>query len=383
MRLLVYCTEASGGIADYAHVQAEALAQAYVDVTLIAPADYIHQSILYQLRPLLPSTTAFKTLHPILRRLFFAWRLLANAHRLDQFIRRSRHRAVLWSSFTEYLAPLWAWRFRRLQSSGVVFSAVVHDPVRSFCVGPLWWHRFSIAEGFSFLSHTFVHAPIQLDTVRSYPLIRTTVIPHGPFPFPPSPSTRSQLKAELGISIDTPLLLAFGRLRTDKNLERVLHALASHPTAHLLVAGPEATSGQLQSFDYQRLAHSLSIADRCHWRVHFLSAIEVAAAFTVADAVVLAYSASFRSASGVLNVVANYRLPILASAGDSALAYAVENYNLGVLVPPDNTSALAQGLKHLLDQHICADWSAYLRDHSWDKNARLVIEALGLEVAHG
>ncbi len=376
-RFLIYCTEASGGLADYAHSQAEAIANASIDVTLLAPADFVHQSTRYALKPVL-RTSGWKGSTRFLHRLAFLARLLANARCLDATIRCSGYTFVLWSSYTEYLAPLWAWRFRRLRRLGVHFAAVVHDPVRSYQVGPRWWHRWSIAEGYSFLEQAFVHAPIGLDTVRPMPDLRVTVIPHGPFPFPPASRSRAEARRLLGVPLHVPLLLCFGRLRSDKNLNRVLQALSSHPTAHLLVAGPEATPRQLQSSDYRRLAKELGVENRCHWQIRFHTPQEVAEVFGAADAVVLAYSWSFRSASGVLNVVANYRLPVVASAGDSAMLSAVQRYRLGVVIPPDDTAALAAGISHILASPPRPDWQGYLDANSWSANAQQVVAALGL-----
>jgi glycosyltransferase involved in cell wall biosynthesis len=379
-RLVIYCAEASGGLADYAHSQAEAIASAAVDVTLLAPADFIHQSTLYELKPYLRPADV-KGSNRFLNRFTFLARLLSDASCLDATIRRSGHRFVLWTSYSEYLAPLWAWRFRRLRQRGVHFAAVVHDPVRSYQVGPRWWHRWSIAEGYSFLEQAFVHAPIALDTVCPMPDLRVTVIPHGPFPFPNASLSRAEARRLLGVPLAVPLLLCFGRLRNDKNLNRVLEALANQPNAHLLVVGPGATPGQLQSGDYRRLAQNLGVDSRCHWQIHFHTPQEVANVFAAVDVAVLAYSASFRSASGVLNVVANYRLPVVASAGDSALFSAVQRYRLGVAVPPDDTSALASGITSILANPPEPDWQGYLAANSWSANARQVVAAMGLRRA--
>ena len=45
-------------------------------------------------------------------------------------------RRVLLATYLEYLALLWAPSLRRLMRRGVVFGAVVHDPVRDYIVGP-------------------------------------------------------------------------------------------------------------------------------------------------------------------------------------------------------------------------------------------------------
>jgi glycosyltransferase involved in cell wall biosynthesis len=378
LSLLIVCFESAGGLADYAHSQAEALAQLGIKVTLLAPADFLHQSSQYRLAADLPSSEAIQSLR-LLQRVCFVARLLASVRVSESAIRAGGYRLVLFTSYTEYLAPLWAWRFRRLRQRAVHFAAVVHDPVRSYQVGPRWWHRWSIAEGYSFLEQAFVHAPIALDTARPMPDLRVTVIPHGPFPFPHASLSRAEARRLLGVPLSVPLLLCFGRLRNDKNLGRVLQALASQPNAHLLVVGPEATPGQLQSGDYQQLAQSLGVDSRCHWQIHFHSPQEVANMFAAADVAVVAYSASFRSASGVLNVVANYRLPVVASAGDSSLLSAVQLYRLGVAVSPDDTPALTTAIRSILANPPEPDWQGYTAANSWERNAELVAQAFGLE----
>jgi glycosyltransferase involved in cell wall biosynthesis len=106
----------------------------------------------------------------------------------------------------------------------------------------------------------------------------------------------------------------------------------------------------------------------------------VADHFTAADVVLLTYSASFRSASGVMHVATHYRKSVLASAGSSALLDTVRAFGLGVVVPPDDSVALAQGMAELLSQHRSPDWQAYEQANSWDRNAQLVADALGLDV---
>jgi hypothetical protein len=104
---------------------------------------------------------------------------LSNIKKLVHTIKHYSFQFVLFGSYSEYLAPLWAGSLRSLAKQGVIFGAIVHDPVRNFVLGPLWWHHWSIASGYSFLREAFVHEAIELDTVHSMPQLHTTVIPHG------------------------------------------------------------------------------------------------------------------------------------------------------------------------------------------------------------
>jgi glycosyltransferase involved in cell wall biosynthesis len=370
-RLLYFCPLSLGGIADYGHEQAKALAATGWDVTMLCPSDYPHSADGYrQLRLLAP-------LHPrtsrrLVSRIRLTRRILDDAKLLDRLITGQNFEKVLFANYSEYLAPLWAWRFRRHARRGVTFAAVVHDPVRDYIVGPRWWHRRSIAAAFSFLRTAFLHSDIQLDTGTPMPDLRTPVIPHGPFPFPPPSISRDTLRESLGIPESATLFLSFGHLRDGKNLDLVLQALREIPEAWLLVSGTEANSGQRPSQSYQELAEQLGVAARCRWMIGYQSKEAASNVFHASDVVILTYSAAFRSASGVLNVAAWFRKPVLASAGASALLSLVQKYNLGVAIAPDDASLIAGAMMVFCRELTNPDWPAYLADNAWMANAFLV-----------
>ena len=376
--LLVFCSADHGGLADYAHAQAEALATRGHAVLLLAPAGFPIRASNYQFQQL-PSVS-FKTQRwRWLQRLSTAATILVQQAALNRSIATTGCKCVLFTSYSEYLAPLWAWRLRLWMRRGVRFAAVVHDPVRDFVVGPLWWHRLSIAQGYSFVAVALLHAPIQLETGSPQPALRTRLIPHGPYRYPPPQATAQELRQVLGIPADATLLLSFGHLRNNKNLQLIFEAMVQLPQVWLLIAGPEATAGQQPSSHYRQRANRLGVAERCRWQIGYQSPEQVAEHFTAADAVLLTYSAQFRSASGVMHVAAHYRKPVIASAGASALLDAVHGFSLGVVVPPDNPAALLHGIRRYLSDPPAPDWQAYVQANSWDRNAQLVAQAMGLE----
>lgn len=378
--LLVFCTADHGGLADYAHTQAEALAARGHAVLLLAPPGFPFRSSCYQLRTL-PSVRCWGRRPRCLQRLATAATILRQQAALNRAIATTGTPCVLFTTYSEYLSPLWAWRLRLWARRGVRFAAVVHDPVRDFVVGPRWWHRFSIAQGYSFLSVALVHAPIQLETGSRRPAPATVVIPHGPYRYPVPQVSAQVVRHDLSVPPDARLLLSFGHIRDAKNLDLVLRAMAGVPSIWLLVAGPEATAGQHSSDHYRQLAERLGVAGRCRWQIGYQAPEQVAELFTAADGVVLTYSARFRSASGVMHLAAHYRKPVLASAGASALVADVRRFRLGVVVPPDDPTALENGLHRFLGQVPEPDWQGYERANSWDRNAQLVAQSLGLESA--
>jgi len=376
--LLVFCTADQGGLADYAQAQCEALAKRGHPVLLLAPPALPFHYCHFQRRPL-PSSSQKRWRLRLQQKLSTAFTILRQMASLDQAVAATGAQQVLFTSYSEYLAPLWAWRLRRWRRRGVSFAAVVHDPVRDFVVGTRWWHRLSIAQGYSFLDVAFVHAPIRLDTASPQPQLRTQVIPHGPYRYPAASSEAIELRHQLAIPPQAKLLLSFGHIRNNKNLQLILQAMADLPEVFLLVAGPDANSSQRPSAHYRQQAEQLGVAQRCRWQIGYQSPEQVADLFTASDAVLLTYSGEFRSASGVLHLAAHYRKSVIASAGASALLDTVRSFDLGVVVPADDATALRHGIQHWIRHRPAPDWQGYESANSWERNAELVAQALGLE----
>jgi glycosyltransferase involved in cell wall biosynthesis len=374
MRVLYYLPYNRGGFIDYAHAQANALVAAGADVTLLCPGGFPRkEGVNYTIRPILREPDMGSGIgHRFaqLRELFGNFRTLSSVITSDGFDR------VLFASYKEYFAPFWAGQLRRLAGAGVVFGAILHDPVRDFALGPLWWHRWSIACGYSFLREAFVHEPIELDTVRPMPRLRTTVIPHGVFDFLPATETREVARARLGLPKDAPVMLAFGYIRDGKNLDLVLRAMQKLPDIFLLVAGSAQAGGQKSAAFYQDLARELGVADRCRWQIGYVPVAETGNFFVAADVILLTYNRAFRSASGVLNTAVFFRKPCIASAGAGNLQSVVRKYGLGVWVEPDDVGSLTGGIRQWMRSPPEAEWAAYCRDNSWQRNAEIVLHQM-------
>lgn len=370
MKLLYFCPLIRGGLADYSHEQAAALAAAGANVTLLAaPGFPANRGKDYPCELELIPPPAGKAGLP--RKVALSWSILRNIDILASKIHRESFRHVLFGSYSEYLAPLWAGKLRALARKGVVFGAVVHDPVRDFVLGPVWWHRRSVSAAYSFLKEAFVHEPIDLDTVRPVPGLRTTVIPHGPYAFPPA--TSRNVRGEFSIPRSAPVLLAFGHIRDAKNLDLAIRALAQFPEVHLIIAGDVISAAQKPVSHYRRIANAAGVAQRCHWITRFIPREEIADIFAATDAVLLTYSATFRSASGVLHAAASFRKPAIASGGQGNLRTMIRDYKLGIWVDPDSVDALKTGISDWLQQPPAPKWEDYEMANSWRRNAKIVI----------
>jgi glycosyltransferase involved in cell wall biosynthesis len=177
------------------------------------------------------------------------------------------------------------------------------------------------------------------------------------------------------------VFLAFGFIRDNKNLDLVIRALVENPSAVLVVMGRAQSKKDKPLEFYRNLAVELGVQDRVKFFDGFVPDEKLASYFAAADVVVLTYDGSFHSQSGVLNVAARARRPVLVSAGESPLKDCVERFRLGVFVEPDNLRALQEGMKMMASREWRAvsgepDWEGYEAFASWDVNIAKILEAV-------
>ena len=177
------------------------------------------------------------------------------------------------------------------------------------------------------------------------------------------------------------VFLAFGFIRDNKNLDLVIRALASSPQAHLVVMGKAQSQKDKPVSFYLKLAKELGVEKRVKFFDAFVPDEKLGSYFAAADVVVLTYDGTFHSQSGVLNVAARARRPVLASSGESPLKDCVQKYNLGVFVAPDSEDAIARGMKQVASDEWRVtggdpNWSGYEAYASWDVNVQRILDAV-------
>lgn len=373
MKLLYHSPAHEGGLCEYALHQGEALAAMEgAELFWQAPGGVTAPAGAKSITPL--PIPVMRSGRPRWRRAWdFLSGVLATHRALDRAIAETRPDAVMLPGWSEYFAPLWAWRLRRWRRKGVRFGALIHDPVRDFQRGGRTWHQLSLRQAYSFLDVAFVHEQIMLDTA-GVPMPEIIVVPHGPYPVPEGDAYVHDLRAKQGIPREARVLLSFGHIRDGKCLDAVLEAMVTCLDCHLIVAGREQSGGQKSASHYQELARRLGVADRCHWFLGYIPNDEVWRYFRAADTLLLLYSNDFHSMSGVLNVNARFRLPVIASAGGGPLLRTVADYRLGRVLDDATPENLVKALAEA-DLPV-PSWEDYLRDHSWETNAQRVVDAL-------
>lgn len=377
MKLVIWAELARGGIADYAHDQANALADRGIDVELLCAPSFLNgRECRYTARPILRDLRpADASKSRWLRAANLIHGLLFNARTVAAAVKKAKP-DVLLTHFGEYMAPLWAAQFRQIRAEGIRIYTILHDPVRNHVVGPKWWHNRSVAAAYSFIDGVFVHSR---ESVPVPDGIAVRFVPHGVFSYPKPSRSRAEVRRMLGIGDEVPLLISFGFIRDNKNLDLVIQAMAELPEIELLIAGSEQLGGNRPVSYYRDLAGSLGCQDRCHWLIRFLNDEEVADLICASDLSLLVYSKDFVSSSATLGMTVNYRKPCLISSGSDTTQGIVEETSIGIWVEPDSLAAIRVGLQKWLNGDLNPDWEKYTAENSWERNAEIIHEAIDSE----
>lgn len=150
-------------------------------------------------------------------------------------------------------------------------------------------------------------------------------------------------RASLATPADAPVVLALGRLHSDKAFDVLLTAMAELPRVHVWLAG----EGPLES-SLKRLAQALGVAARVHfvgWRK------DVSALLAAADC--LACPSRIEPLGNVILEAWVSRRPVVAAAAKGPKGL-VRSEDTGLLVPLEDAPALAHALRRVLEDKALA-----------------------------
>jgi glycosyltransferase involved in cell wall biosynthesis len=380
-KILIFSPSASGGIAEHTYYQAKALEKVGAKVVCIVPPSFLGgRKTDFETIPCLPDPV--RGTSGLAKKFRMAWRIIWSRYVLAWQIIKLRPDLILLDSYVEYLAPFWVDPHILLSRFvGFRYAANLHDPVRSFAIGPKWWHRLSVWLAYQPLDFVLVHHELPDRSVVPK-RVRVVVAPHGLYDVNLGDYDQRQVRKEWGIQPHQKVFLSFGYVRDGKNLDLAIRALKQVSNAVLVVAGTVASSKDKTFQDYKDLAQQLGVADRCRFFEGYLNDVELGRYFAGTDYVLLTYSADFHSQSGVLNLASKARKLVLASASASPMIEAVTRYHLGETVIPDSKDAIVEGMKKLVAGELSPDWDGYETSASWDVNARRVLEAGRMHKSH-
>ena len=212
------------------------------------------------------------------------------------------------------------------------------------------------------------------------PSERVTVLPNAvdPARFDPGRVERDAVRSRLGLA-DEPIVGFLGTLKPWHDVAALVRAVAmlrhGSPAPHLLVVGEGPEREHLQE-----LARSEGIAEAST----FTGAVPHAAvgAFVSAfDVAVVPYGrapSSYFSPLKLFECLAAERPVVAADVGD--VGHCVRNGETGILYPAGDAEALAGAIDTLLGERARASSLAragrehVARHHTWERNARLVVD---------
>jgi beta-1,4-mannosyltransferase len=211
-------------------------------------------------------------------------------------------------------------------------------------------------------------------TARYRLMKQSVIMPHGNYDgVYPAPRPKNIILEETGLRNNLPIISCLGMLRNYKGLDTACEAIAAlNGEVQFLCAGwPHS------SFDIDALRHQINKLPNAVLLPRFLSDQEFADYVSISDALLLPY----RKITGSGALLAALTLSTGVIASDLPYFHEVlgEKTEAGVLVPPEDSSALAENIRQYLS--IPADVRDMAARHlaeqyNWAKMVAPVVEAI-------
>ncbi|WP_207511721.1 glycosyltransferase family 4 protein [Longitalea luteola] len=380
--IIIFCPVSNGGLAEHVYYQAKSCCQLGHSVVCLVPPRFLgDRPIPFPVKRILYESSPSAQMPSFIRKLLFVWAFLMNYLTLSIQILRNRPKVVLLDSYREYFAPLWAWAIRKaMRVSNSICVANLHDPVRNYQVGPAWWHQWSVKCGYSFIHVGLVHSPPPPEA--NLPAhIQIIEVPVGIYDLLPPKRSYERIRKDWGVTSDQFVFLCFGFIRDNKNIDLLIQSLKYVKQAFLVIAGSTQSQVDRPVEFYKNLAKELGVIDRCYFFSDFIADEQVPDYFYGCDFVSLTYSSTFFSQSGVLNLAAAAKKPVLASSAESPLLQVVRKFRLGEAVAPDSRDAIIKGMNSLMSNTIDPDWKGYSSYAGWERNVTAFLKAANMNVS--
>jgi glycosyltransferase involved in cell wall biosynthesis len=367
MNLIIYNPFSFGGNYDYI----KALSKAYIqhpdinNVTLVMPvnasANVGHHRILL--------ADQVRSENRIIKKLYFLYRSFINPLKFYYYLRSQEKGIVIFNDYDQLSSFFWVPFFKTLKKK-FIFSIILHDPDRDNYLPFRSFSAFTMKRVMSIMDVAFYHSMLPQKEYYEGNFAKVAV-PHGIYEgFTADKFLETIIKNQKSSDC---LLTILGNIREEKNYELAIRALVDLPGFKLLIAGAKANSA-VPVDRYRQLVIDLGLTNRVIFIEKFLSDPELHAVISASDIILLYYSASFTSQSGILNLIAPYKKKILVSDTPSALTQEVKRYSIGEVVPADDLNSLVAGLRSLSAMEVSkTSWDDYIAEASWLRNVDIAI----------
>jgi glycosyltransferase involved in cell wall biosynthesis len=373
MNVFIYNPNSRGGNYDYAVKLAEAypVHPSVHAVSLILPSNASAEGA-YVRKILLSDQPAFH--FKLWSKIYFIWRSLINPIRFYLDVRKLEG-FIIFNDYDQSTAHIWVKLFRRLKSKFVI-GVLLHDPDRDLYFRNKGVSEATMKKVMSLMDIAMYHEVLPEKSYYAQGQTKYLSVPHGIY------ETSSRLRDEafyrqlVSFKGHDKLIGALGNIRKEKNIEMIVSALSEVKKVKLLIAGlPANTSISVEDLKHQIEKESLQ--DRILFIPRYLNEAELAASCEACDSFILYYAHTFKSQSGMLNLLAPFKKNLLVSDNDSALTRIVKKFNLGLVARADSKPDLIRMLRafeHGTQPN--SQWESYYQYASWTTHVSLVIKAI-------
>lgn len=208
------------------------------------------------------------------------------------------------------------------------------------------FHRRLGAAADALLVHT--HGSKQILVEQGLAASRIHVVPHGTDPQTDGDAARGY--ALLDVPQGAPLVLFFGFVHMQKNIQVLVRAVSELPGVHLGIAGkPGGNAWYNHAYlrTLRALARARGVADRVHFLDRFIADDEVPDLHAAASLVALPHAQGYASASGVVHGAMAMARPMLCATGPKFEEVATE-IDGSLLLPTHDAHAWAAAIGRLV-----------------------------------
>lgn len=215
-------------------------------------------------------------------------------------------------------------------------------------------------------------------------VVKAAIPSYAPLARQALPATARDLRRELGLPAEGPVLLFFGFVRPYKGLEYLIQAMPrirERLPAHLLVAGEFWSSREV----YERWAREFGVEQYITFVDRYIPNEELQPYFDVSDVVVLPYVSATQSA--VVQLAFGFNKPVITTRVGGLYEVVRDGVN-GLIVPPQDEVALADAVVRFFSDDVGAHIRAQVASgataggYTWDELVR-TLEGVARELASG
>ena len=297
-------------------------------------------------------------------------------YRVAARIKKEKPDALVVPYWMPFFAPAFGFIARQAKKKGIPVIAVVHNAV-----------PHEKRPGDAALTRYFLNACsgyIVMSKVVEADLERTGVkgpvqqVPHPVYEQFGEAEEREEARNALQIPRDAPVLLFFGFVRRYKGLHVLMDSLPAIrealPGVRLVIAGEfyedrERIQTQIEDYGLQEI---VIIQDQ------YIPSEAIGRYFGAADLVVQPYISATQS--GVAQIAFHFEKPLVVT-DVGGLAEIVPHKEAGLVVPPNDTSALAQSVVSFFKENQAGKLTEGIRQikskHNWERVAVAVENVLG------